>query len=299
MAKYEFSVRYAGDAIVDGRIPIKDLAPSLLSLSEALQEYQTIAYPYQEPVSLDIKATDEGSFIVDLLLVNGKDLLSQAIDVFTGKESDAIQSLIAIVTGFSGAVAFIKKLAKAAPTAKEKVGDGEIKITFDDKTSLTMPKESYEASKNIEFRKRTKEFVKPLNKSGINTIEVIRETEKTLTITKDDKDSFEVPELIETELEPTESIMYLQIINISFADEKWKLTDGGKSFYARIEDKEFVANVKNNKTQFGANDTLKVQLRTKQKITDSGLKPEYAVVKVLQHIKGAQQIEFDFGDSDE
>ncbi|MFZ8765534.1 hypothetical protein [Enterococcus diestrammenae] len=162
-----------------------------------------------------------------------------------------------------------------------------------------MPKESYEASKNVEFRKRTKEFVKPLNKSGINTIEVIRETEKTLTITKDDKDSFEVPELIETELEPTESIMYLQIINISFADEKWKLTDGGKSFYARIEDKEFVANVKNNKTQFGANDTLKVQLRTKQKITDSGLKPEYAVVKVLQHIKGAQQIEFDFGDSDE
>ncbi|MFZ8765533.1 hypothetical protein [Enterococcus diestrammenae] len=101
MAKYEFSVRYAGDAIVDGRIPIKDLAPSLLSLSEALQEYQTIVYPYQEPVSLDIKATDEGSFIVDLLLVNGKDLLSQAIDVFTGKESDAIQSLIAIVTGFS------------------------------------------------------------------------------------------------------------------------------------------------------------------------------------------------------
>lgn len=299
MAKYEFSVRYAGDAIVDGRIPIKYLAPSLLSLSEALQEYQTIAYPYQEPVSLDIKATDEGSFIVDLLLVNGKDLLSQAIDMFTGKESDAIQALIAIVTGFSGAIAFIKKLSKSTPTAKEEVGGGEIKIIFDDKTSLTVPKEAYTASKNIEFRKRTKEFVKPLDKAGINTIEVIRESEESLTITKEDKISFEVPELKETELDPTEATMYLQIINISFAGEKWKLTDGSKPFYAKIEDKEFVTNVKNNKTQFGANDTLKVLLRTNQKITSSGLKPEYAVIKVLQHIKGNQQIEFDFGDSDE
>lgn len=298
MAKYEFSIRYAGEAVSDGSIPIKDLAPSLLALSEALQQYQSIAYPYQESVSLDIKATEEGSFIVDLLLVNGKDILSQAVDMFTGKESEALQSLIAIVGGFTGAIKFIQHLGLKTPKGKEEQADGQVTITFDDKTSMTIPKESYEAGTNIEFRKQTREFVRPLEKNGISAIELIRETEETLRIGKEDTPSFEVPDKKETELEPTEAITYLQIINISFADEKWKLTDGGKAFFARIEDEEFVSRVKNNETQFGANDTLKVLLRTKQKITENGLKPEYSVVRVLQHIKGTQQIELDFGDDD-
>lgn len=298
MAKYEFSIRYAGEAVSDGSIPIKDLAPSLLALSEALQQYQSIAYPYQESVSLDIKATEEGSFIVDLLLVNGKDILSQAVDMFTGKESEALQSLIAIVGGFAGAIKFIQHLGLKTPKGKEEQADGQVTITFDDKTSMTIPKESYEAGTNIEFRKQTREFVRPLEKNGISAIELIRETEETLRIGKEDTPSFEVPDKKETELEPTEAITYLQIINISFADEKWKLTDGGKAFFARIEDEEFVSRVKNNETQFGANDTLKVLLRTKQKITENGLKPEYSVVRVLQHIKGTQQIELDFGDDD-
>ncbi|WP_271006034.1 hypothetical protein [Listeria seeligeri] len=31
MAKYDFSIRYYGNALEDGRIPIKDLAPSFLT----------------------------------------------------------------------------------------------------------------------------------------------------------------------------------------------------------------------------------------------------------------------------
>ncbi|MDR0317408.1 MAG: hypothetical protein LBH89_02995 [Lactococcus lactis] len=42
MAQYEMSIRYAGDANQNGRMPIKDLAPALLAVSGALQEIQRI-----------------------------------------------------------------------------------------------------------------------------------------------------------------------------------------------------------------------------------------------------------------
>jgi hypothetical protein len=121
LAKYEFSVRYAGEALVDGRIPIRDLAPSLLALSEAFQEIQQITHPYQQPVSLDIKASEKGSFIVDLILANGNDLLSSAIDLLNGNESEALRNLIELATGFTAAVIFITKVGKKKIKRKKRI----------------------------------------------------------------------------------------------------------------------------------------------------------------------------------
>lgn len=100
MAKYDFSIRYYGNALEDGRIPIKDLAPSLLALSESFHEIQKISNPNEPELSLDIKATSEGSFIVDLLLSNGKDLLNQAISLLTNKENEAVLNLASYVSIF-------------------------------------------------------------------------------------------------------------------------------------------------------------------------------------------------------
>lgn len=109
MAKYDFSVRYYGDALEDNSIPIKELAPSLLALSEAFQEVQFIANPHEETISLDIKATEKGSFIIDLILTNGKDIFDQAISFLNGTESNAFSNLVTYVSIFSGALTFIKK----------------------------------------------------------------------------------------------------------------------------------------------------------------------------------------------
>lgn len=296
MAKYEFSVRYAGEALADGRIPIRDLAPSLLALSEAFQEMQQITYPNQQPVSLDIKATDKGSFIVDLILANGGDLLTQAIDLLNGKESDALKSLIEIVGGVYGAILFTKSVGKKNIKSKKDLPSGEVKITLDDETSITTSKEAFEAYTNIEFRKSVKEFVRPLEVDGLSTIEFSTEKETSLSISKSDVESFCVPPSKDKELPSSESEVFLQIINVSFAGEKWKLTSGDKPFWANIADKEFLKSVSNNQQQFGASDTLKVRLLTEQRLTENGLKAEYTVVKVLEHIKSARQIELDLDD---
>ncbi|HFK6718069.1 TPA: hypothetical protein ACGY1E_002343, partial [Listeria monocytogenes] len=113
------------------------------------------------------------------------------------------------------------------------------------------------------------------------------------TILKEDYSLFEVPQTKNKELEPTISEVYLQIINVAFEHGKWKFSDGTNQFFASIEDEEFIAAVEKNQQQFGSTDTLRVILQNNQQLTSNGLKSEFVVTKVLEHLKGAQQIALD------
>ncbi|MEG7639837.1 hypothetical protein SQQ66_15790 [Enterococcus casseliflavus] len=292
MAKYDLSVRYFGEAVEDGRIPIKNLAPSLLALSEAFQEIQKISHPFEKEISLDIKATSKGSFVVDLILSNGPDVLNYAIDLLTGKETEAIGNLVMYVSVFYGSIEIIKKL-RSNKSVSQNENEGQITITFDDETKITVPKESVEAVKSIGFRKSANEFISPLNSNGIDGIEFRHRKETTVVITKEDVSSFDVPPIEAKELNPTISEVYLQIINVAFEHGKWKFSDGTNQFFAAIEDDYFLKSVEKNEQQFGSTDTLKVSLKTTQRLTGMGLKSEFVILKVLEHIKGSQQLKLD------
>lgn len=294
MAKYDFSVRYYGEALEDNTIPIRDLAPSLLALSEAFQEIQSITNPDEAPLSLDIKATEKGSFKIDLLLVNGPDLLDQALSFLNGSETNAFANLVMYASVFGGAVQLIKKLWNSQIDKSENIDEGTVKITFEDKTIIEIPKESIEATKSIEFRKNVKEVVKPLESNGIEGMNFYNTKEITTTIKKKEIEAFNVPDVEDQELEVTESELYLQIINVAFEHGKWRFSNGSDTFYASIEDESFINSVKKNQQQFGSTDRLKVKLRTAQKIDKTGkLKSDFTVLKVLEHVKGSKQLELD------
>ncbi|QFR62681.1 hypothetical protein LH991_01080 [Schleiferilactobacillus harbinensis] len=112
MATYNFTVRYYGKALDAHRIPVRDLAPSLLALSEAFQEIQHIQNPTEPDLSLDIQASDNGSFLVDLILANGPDLLNRAMNLLNSQPSTALINLSGYVALFIDAVQLIKKLAR-------------------------------------------------------------------------------------------------------------------------------------------------------------------------------------------
>lgn len=296
MAKYDLSVRYYGEALEDNSIPVKELAPSLLALSEAFQEIQFLENPDEPPLSLDIKATEKGSFKIDLLLINGQDILNQAINFLNGNESNALSNLVTYVTIFGGAIKLIKCIAKSKVKKREKIDEGSVKITFEDKTTIEIPEKSIEATKSIEFRRNIKEVIKPLESEGINGIDFYHEKEEIISIKEEEAVAFEVPEKEDEELETTESEVYLQIINVAFEHGKWKFSNGTNTFYASIQDEGFIDGVKKNQQQFGSTDTLKVKLLTSQKIDKDGkLKSEFTVLKVIDHIKGHKQLELDLG----
>ncbi|MDT2831835.1 hypothetical protein P7H62_12835 [Vagococcus carniphilus] len=296
MAKFEFSIRYYGNAVEDGRIPIKELAPSLLALSEALQSSQEITNPSEDSVSLDIKATEKGSFIVDLILANGSDLLSKTIDLLTGKESDAALNLMTYIGTFYGAITFLKAKKHKKIKEEKELNEKDVKITFDDNTSIEIPKNALKASKNVDFRKSVKEFVEPLNENGIDGIQLKSQIEYNLSleIKSNEVKYFEVPEIKEKELDVSTTEVFLRIVNVAFENGKWRFDNGSNSFFARITDETFIKEVENNNIQFGSTDVLKVELETSQYLNKEGsLKSEYTVLKVLDHIKGSKQLELD------
>ncbi|MEW2975522.1 hypothetical protein AB0996_01100 [Weissella confusa] len=64
MATLDMSVRYFGNNVDDGRMPVRELAPALIALSESLQEIQRLENPAEAPLPLDIQATEKGAFVV-------------------------------------------------------------------------------------------------------------------------------------------------------------------------------------------------------------------------------------------
>lgn len=293
MAQYEFSIHYSGNALETGRMPVKDLAPALLAISGAFQEMQRIKFPDQPPISLEINSTKKGSFIVELLLTNGKDFFSQMVDLLTCKESDALLNLIELTTIFGT----MYKLIRSKSKKEEKQTDGKTKITIDNGETIVLDDSDIKIYRSIEFRTHIKNSVSPLENEGVNQIEFSSKKTETITIIKNDLKSFDVPPIKDEVLEPTVSVLYLQLLNVAFEHGKWKFSNGTNQFFATIEDEDFMDSVKQGKQKFSTNDRLKVQLRTEQKATSSGLKTDFFIEKVLEHVHGAIQLELDFTDS--
>ena len=292
MAKYNFEVYYDGQGLENNSIPIQDLVPSLLSLSEAFQLIQQLKNPNEDHVSLNIQATQKGSFIAELLLVNGKDILNQVISMLNSNNSQAALNLTSYVTIFVGLVKAIKSIKNLK--IKNKIEQqGQVTLTLDNDTQLTIPTDVFNAYKHIEIRKQVHEIVEPLNTDGIDNIKFTGK-DIFVAINKADYEQFEVPEAKERELDSHDGITYLHVVNVAFEHGKWKFSDGATQFFADIEDKDFIKLVEKNAVQFGSTDMLKVKLQTKQFIDTQGkLKSSFTILKVLDHIKGSQEIELD------
>ncbi|MDR3241190.1 MAG: hypothetical protein LBT37_03340 [Lactobacillaceae bacterium] len=290
MATYDFSVRYYGDAVDTGRMPVRELASSLIALSDAFQEVQRIVNPAEPTLSLDIKATSRGSFVADLMLANGPDLLEKAVDLLTHRDSEAMLNLVGYASVFIGAVKFTQMACNKKIRRQEKLANDQLKVTFTDETTIEIPHSSLEAYRSIEFRKSVHEVMRPNNLDGMAGIEFSSVKTEKIDIKREDYAAFYVPEVPEQELKTEISEAYLKIINVAFEHGKWKFSDGINQFFATIEDEEFKAQVEKNECQFGSTDTLKVRLRLMQRLTANGLKSEIFIEKVLEHQIGPRQI---------
>lgn len=91
------------------------------------------------------------------------------------------------------------------------------------------------------------------------------------------------------------SEMALTIVAVTFAEgNKWRLSDGERTFHATIEDKPFLARVERGEEAFRNGDILVCALRVQQWRTPTGLRTEYSVVNVVDHLPGAMPLRLPF-----
>lgn len=168
---------------------------------------------------------------------------------------------------------------------------------MDKNESITISKVILDSYQNVNIRTSVHSLVKPLEKDGISSLEINSDKNMSVSVKKKEYKKFEVPKAKDKELDDKVSIEYLQIENIAFEhDNKWKFSEDTNKFWASIEDRDFLDRVEKNQTQFGSTDILKVRLRKRTYSTNEGLKNEYIIERVLEHQKGAQEIELNIED---
>ncbi|WP_210176106.1 hypothetical protein, partial [Agrobacterium bohemicum] len=132
----------------------------------------------------------------------------------------------------------------------------------------------------------------PLKKEGINEFKVLEAKRVVEVVNKSEATYFVAPEPDGKVLLEDVRKAAFSIVSLAFKeDNKWRLHDGNSQISAIIEDKDFLYKVDHQQISFTKGDVLVCQVRVTQTQTGAGLKTEYAVIKVEQHIRSPQQMD--------
>ena len=189
-----------------------------------------------------------------------------------------------------------------APTRHRRIKDhqhvepGLVKLTLEDGDTLEFPAEVFALYRNVQVRKRAREVVEPLDRPGVDRLDFRIEKEVGVSISASDVPAFEPPGDIEVSLLVRESEMVLAIASVAFIEgNKWRFSDGERTFYATIEDKAFLDRVEQGEP-FRKGDFLECQIRVEQSQHGNSLHTEYYVTEVKRHVPRAVQLPLEGGE---
>ncbi len=271
---------------------LRELAPALIALSNLLEEANKTAFADASEVRVHVQGSFKGgSFGVDLIAIQG--ITQQIVSIFSGAEATAAANLFAILSGLGllgagGLIGVIKWLKGRKPSTIRNEGDKtifELQLSESIET-LKVDLVTGKLYQNRIVRQALAKVIKPLERDGIDIFASGREGKTETIVEKADVASFEMAASEADIVSDTLSTgVLLQIDSPVFKDgNKWRFSEGGSnSFFAEIEDKQFLDRVNAGEERFGKGDVLIVDLRRIQSITDNGLKLDYVVIKVNEH----------------
>lgn len=287
-----FTVVYDGEALRDHRMDVRDLAPALLGLAEVFQAAHSVLNPGEPPVSLEIRATDEGSFVAELTLVH-----QQLVDLLLSRDSLAAAALIALVGGASGVVSFAAKRRRAK--RETPLPDGSVRFEMPDGTVITYTPQVASIARQPGARHGVQAAVRPLLQQGIDTMEIraSRDSEPWVTVTDE-----EAPGLADAMTDDDNRVFLvneqydqlLTVVSPNFSGGKWKVRDSPRQapFWVAMDDPGFVARVDAHAVLFGAQDRLLATVWLRQWETQLGeIQTERSILKVIRHIPATQPVQ--------
>jgi hypothetical protein len=304
MAERTFSVAYEGPALEDGTMDVRELAPALLALADIFRTANTTINSQAPPVTLEIRATNRGSFEVHLVL-SQPDFIGNLISLLSSTGPTALANLLAIVIGTPqfalGLFGLIKRLRGHQVTRIENVSIGTVRLTLEDGTILELPAEVVTLYRSVTVRRSASEVIAPLRQDGVDVVRFHTDEGVTITVEKNDLPAFEAPSLTPVPLLNSRMELNLKVVSVTFQeDNKWRFSDGNQIFYAAVEDHEFIARVQNAEESFRNGDILRGQLRVRQEqAPDGDLRTEYIVEKVLEHIPRDRAIQIPMSEPQE
>src|SRR5687768_12925867 len=93
MAELAFELEYDGPALAAHEMDVRELAPALLSTADLVQELNRIVNPADPNVSVNVKATSDGSFLVWLSIYH-----DALVETLTSRQTQALAGLTGLLT---------------------------------------------------------------------------------------------------------------------------------------------------------------------------------------------------------
>lgn len=293
-------IAYDGDALKDGSMDIRELAPALLALGDLLQGANRVLNGNRATLAVKVQADFKtGSFDVGLALA--QDLTSTVMSLIGSdgiKSAKEIAEFVGLVTGVNLSVFGVLKWLKGRKVesaSKRKDGKVEIKVKVegDNNTVEIRVVEAgvYEVTSDAGCRKAVEGVVRPLKAEGIDRFETRKGKTVVERIEKKDLPSLEMPTPPATDLDAVAPVtQVVEVVKPSFDEDlTWTLSDGsGGRFDVVMKDQAFIDRVKAGE-DFRIGDLLKVRIETKQSIGISGLRTRREVTQVIEEIKAPRQ----------
>ncbi len=289
-----FSIKYDGPALATHQMDVRELAPALIALSSLLEEANRAVFPSTSEVRVNVRGNFKGgSFGVDFVALQS--IKDQIISILSGPEATASANLFGILAGLGligsagrvGLISLIKFLRGRKPSSIRIDGD---KTVFEIRTTEQV--ETFEvdliAGKLYQsriVRQSLAKVIKPLETEGIDFFACGRDGATEAVVTKEEAAYFAIAASDADVVSDTLSERtLLQIESAVFKDgNKWRFSDGSNSFFAEVGDEQFIERINSGDERFGKGDVLIVELRRIQTITDTGLRSEYIIERVLEH----------------
>jgi hypothetical protein len=275
----DFDLEYDGPALVAHEMDVRDLAPALLNAAEMFRTVNRLIRPADPDVQINIRASREGSFLVELKL-----LYDHAVAVLTTPALEGVEGLTGLLAVVVGVIRFKIKRGESGSHESETRVDGMIRLLWPDGTVLEIPEESPRLADDPSVARPLSAMVQPVERPGIDVLRIRRQGATVAEVREEHVASFRVGVKADREiLSDTERETYLTIRSITWDEgRKWRFSDGLSTFHASISDPEFVALIE-AREPFAKGDELKCVLRTVQWRDATGIHTEAEIVRVLEH----------------
>jgi len=168
-----------------------------------------------------------------------------------------------------------------APT--ETLQNGDVSIIWADGGRITYPAKIMELSRSTTIRSEMANVVRPLESDGCDEVILVSSSTESISIVRDDLPAFQVTPTVDAPIEEQTVPMTLVVAAPSFDRKKWRVSDGQATFWVAILDEGFQRQIEVGEQRFGNGDYLRCEVRFRQFETDSGLRMERDVLRVIEH----------------
>lgn len=281
MSRAVFSIAYQGKALEEGRMPVRDLAPALLSVADLFEAVCEELNGKSIPVDVHVVATSEGSFKIDLSVVTG---LVDSIKTKVVGFVDA-RSMVELVFGSSAGGLSLFALYRLLRGRRPRNVETEVELRFGKDKSVRYRRQVVMLYQNEKVCNAVEHVVRPVLQSGIDRIDV-RDGDgvSTQSIAKHEAPIYQnggsEMRLVTDE---TQRIAY-SIHSVSFVPEgAWRLNDGNSVVTAYIKDESFLAAFHRGDIRLDAGNVLICLTRVRQYTNARGeLAKEHVILEVVE-----------------